>query len=75
LDTAQAIQTIQGFDQVLALLQDKEEAEEWILQRIEERRAARARKDFATADRIRQELEAQGILLEDGPQVTRWRRK
>jgi cysteinyl-tRNA synthetase len=43
--------------------------------RIEARLAARKRKDYGEADRIRAELEAAGILLEDGPQGTTWRRR
>jgi cysteinyl-tRNA synthetase len=50
-------------------------AEEEIERRIEARRAARARKDYAEADRIRKELEAEGVLLEDGKAGTSWRYK
>jgi cysteinyl-tRNA synthetase len=47
---------------------------EWIQSQIDAREAARKRKDFAEADRIRNELLNLGIVLEDTPQVTTWRR-
>lgn len=42
---------------------------------IEERQQARANKDWATADRIRDELKAQGITLKDTPQGVTWIRE
>jgi cysteinyl-tRNA synthetase len=42
---------------------------------IEERNAARRRRDFAAADRIRDDLAARGVLLEDSSSGTRWKRK
>jgi cysteinyl-tRNA synthetase len=66
---------------LLGLLQ--QQPEQWfrgtsddtaILTAIEERLAARRAKDFARADTIRADLAAQGVLLEDGPTGTTWRR-
>jgi cysteinyl-tRNA synthetase len=42
---------------------------------IAERREARARRDWARADAVRDQLAEQGIILEDTPTGTRWRRK
>jgi len=45
-----------------------------IAARIQARLDARKAKDYAEADRIRKELETAGIILEDGPGGTTWRR-
>ena len=49
--------------------------DEEIEQLINERIASRKAKDFARSDQIRDELKEQGIILEDTPQGTRWRRE
>ncbi|MBD5808131.1 DALR domain-containing protein, partial [Limosilactobacillus fermentum] len=49
--------------------------DEKIKELIEKRNAARAEKDFALSDQIRDQLRDQGIILEDTPQGTRYRKE
>jgi len=55
-----------------ASVDDAESA--WVEERLAARRAARAKRDFATADAIRKELERRSIAIEDTPQGTRWKK-
>jgi cysteinyl-tRNA synthetase len=43
--------------------------------RIAQRAEAKKNRDFVAADRIRDELKAEGVILEDGPNGTTWRRE
>ena len=45
---------------------------EWIEEMIQKRAEAKKAKDFATADAVRDELVAKGIVLKDGPEGTTW---
>jgi len=49
-------------------------SESEICEKIDARLAARKAKNYAEADRIREQLEAGGVILEDGPGGTTWRR-
>lgn len=77
------LELIKSFDEVLSLNllkdhgNDKEssvdsELKEYILAKIEERKAAKKEKDFAKADAIRDELAAKGIQIKDTREGTVW---
>jgi cysteinyl-tRNA synthetase len=62
-------------DEDLKLELSEEVFRAFIALRVAERNTAKKNRDFATADRIRAELKAEGIILEDGPGGTSWRRE
>jgi cysteinyl-tRNA synthetase len=75
-------ETFERFDRVLGVLSLRRSEDERppvpveeIDQLIEARKAARLARNFAEADRIRKDLDARGILLEDTGSSTRWKRK
>ncbi len=81
-DVAAIKAAFDGFDQVLGVLSLRRAEDERppvpveeIDALIAERQAARRRRDFAAADAIRDGLAERGVLLEDGPSGTRWKRK
>jgi cysteinyl-tRNA synthetase len=73
---------LRDFDGVLGLdlagavpRAERSESDPAIDARVALREAARRRRDFAAADRIRDDLAAEGISLEDTPAGPRWRRE
>jgi cysteinyl-tRNA synthetase len=64
-----------GLDLLTAVVPDEtSESDPRIDALLAERQVARARKDFATSDRIRDQLAAEGVAIVDTPQGPRWRR-
>jgi len=63
------------WDSVFGVLDEKKGTlDEEIESLIREREQARTNKNFARSDAIREELTARGIILEDTPHGTRWKR-
>ena len=90
-DVALVWKILESFDAIFAVLEDDDEeklrtigmqvrasalSNEKIEELIAARQLARKTRDFAKADRIRQELASQGIILEDSKDgMVRWKRK
>ena len=82
-DQSMYASTMRELGKVLGLLNDSSEAflqygakltDEEISKKIEERNQARDNKDFQKADQIRDQLAAQGILLDDSSDGTSWKK-
>ena len=80
-DREGVLAVLAGMDAVLGVLDLAAEAREvdddteaLIQQKVDARDRARAARDFVAADRLRAELEADGVRLEDTPSGTRWKR-
>lgn len=71
-----ALNMIRDISSPLGLLQKttKNEIDEEIEKLIEDRQKARYEKNWALADKIRDDLKAKGIILEDTPQGVKWKR-
>jgi cysteinyl-tRNA synthetase len=79
-DRDAALDALRSMDRVLGLLEVAHASRSvdgglaaWVEERIQARAEARRAKDYAAADAIRKQLAERGIVLEDGPQGTRWK--
>ena len=74
-NSTEIINLMNDFDSVLGVLQEKEGKLSHELKKlIDEREKARKEKDFAKADKLRNELKEKGIILEDTKEGVRWKK-
>jgi cysteinyl-tRNA synthetase len=75
---ARAREAFRQVDAVLDLIPESgtgdSELSAWVENQLAERTAARSRRDFGEADRIRKALEEKGIAIEDSASGTRWKK-
>jgi cysteinyl-tRNA synthetase len=75
-DAATALESLRSLDQVLGVLPDPDdELDAETRGLLDEREAARAGRDWAASDRLRDELADRGIAVEDTRDGQRWRRQ
>jgi cysteinyl-tRNA synthetase len=74
-DAQRALEFMRDLDRVLGILPDPEQPlEAELATLLEERAAARAARDWAASDRLRDELASRGLSVEDTRDGQRWRR-
>lgn len=77
-DAEAILEAVENLDQVFGFINFPEDDEidaEGVESLIKERNKARKNRNFARADEIRDQLKAEGIVLEDSPEGTRWRKE
>jgi cysteinyl-tRNA synthetase len=75
-DAASALHTLRSLDEVLAVLPDpNDEPDDETRRLLDERKTARADRNWAASDRLRDELADRGIAVEDTRDGQRWRRQ
>ena len=72
-DASRGAAALRDFDRVLAVLEDPQELPADAQELLDQREAARAGRDFAQSDRLRDELAALGVVVEDTRDGQRWR--
>lgn len=74
-DAKKVRDVMMGFDSVLGILKvKKEKLPKELMDLIKKREQARKKKDYVAADKIREELKARGIILEDTKEGVRWKK-
>jgi len=72
-DAEKTLALMQSFDSVLGILKREEvKLDEKVVEMIQKREQARKDKRWDDADKLRKEIEALGIILEDTPEGTKW---
>ncbi len=75
-DAEKTLALIERFDSVLGILKREEiTLDEKVVELIQKRNQARKDKKWEEADKIRKEIEALGIILEDTPEGTKWKKR
>ena len=75
-DAEKTLVLIERFDSVLGILKREEiTLDEKVVELIQKRNQARKDKKWEEADKIRKEIEALGIILEDTPEGTKWKKR